>query len=254
MSAVMRLPLRSGRNLHKFSCFFIDICDSLWYDIRNMNECREGGAAPRRKERRGFDPFAFLPGICPCGRLLPRGTVMAHTQSKSSRVALGGIVAALCVTVMFLTGVLPALYIAAPMGAGMLMLILVEEVSVSWAWLTYTAVSLLSVIVTFDKEAALMFVLFFGYYPILRMYLERLKLKPARFAVKMTLFNVFIVLDYWLTVYVLGLPTFEDTMPYMYVILIVSGNLLFLMYDRLLSRMHWYYERVFVRKILGRRR
>ena len=178
----------------------------------------------------------------------------AEMQSQSSRVALGGIVAALCITTMFLTGVLPALYIAAPMGAGMLMLILVEEVSVSWAWLTYIAVSLLAIIVTFDKEAALMFVLFFGYYPILRMYLERMPLRPLKFAVKQLFFNIFLVLDYWMTVYVLGLPTFEDTLFYMYVVLIVSANLLFLMYDRLLSRMHWFYERVFVRKILGRRR
>lgn len=186
--------------------------------------------------------------------MLPQQKMKAGMQSKSSRVALGGIVAALCVTAMFLTGVLPALYIAAPMGTGMLMLILVEEVSVSWAWLTYVAVSLLSMIVTFDKEAALMFVLFFGYYPILRMYLEKIPLKALKVLLKQALFNVFIVTDYWITVYILGLPTFEDTMPYMYVILIVSGNLLFLMYDRLLSRMHWFYKRVFVRKILGRRR
>ena len=186
--------------------------------------------------------------------MLPQQKMKAGMQSKSSRVALGGIVAALCVTAMFLTGVLPALYIAAPMGTGMLMLILVEEVSVSWSWLTYVAVSLLSMIVTFDKEAALMFVLFFGYYPILRMYLEKIPLKALKLLLKQALFNIFIVTDYWITVYILGLPTFEDTMPYMYVILIVSGNLLFLMYDRLLSRMHWFYKRVFVRKILGRRR
>jgi len=179
---------------------------------------------------------------------------MAGMQSKSSRVALGGIVAALCVTAMFLTGVVPALYIAAPMATGMLMLILVEEVSVSWAWLTYVSVSLLSLIVTFDKEAALMFVLFFGYYPILRMYLEKMHLKPVKAVLKQLLFNVFLILDYLLTVYVLGVPTFEDTLPHMYVILIVSANLLFLMYDRLLSQMHWFYERVFVRKILGRRK
>ena len=144
--------------------------------------------------------------------MLPQQKMKAGMQSKSSRVALGGIVAALCVTAMFLTGVLPALYIAAPMGTGMLMLILVEEVSVSWAWLTYVAVSLLSMIVTFDKEAALMFVLFFGYYPILRMYLEKIPLKALKLLLKQALFNIFIVTDYWITVYILGLPTFEDTM------------------------------------------
>ena len=175
-------------------------------------------------------------------------------QSASSRVALGGIVAALCLTVMFMTGVLPALYVAAPMFAGMLMLILVEEVSVGWAWLTYIAVSLLAAIVTFDKEAALMFILFFGYYPILRMYLEKIPLKLLRALFKQLLFNIFLILDYWMTVFILGLPTFEDTGFTMYVILIVSGNLLFLMYDRLLSRMHWFYERVFLRRILGKRK
>ena len=179
---------------------------------------------------------------------------MTGAKSTSWRVALGGIVAALCLVTMFLTGVMPALYIAAPMAAGMLMLILVEEVSRGWAWLTYIAVSLLSAIVIFDKEAAMMFILFFGYYPILRMDLARIRSKPVRAVCKQLLFNVFIVIDYWLTVYVLGLPTFEDTMPYMYVILIVSANFLFIMYDRILSRMHWFYQKMFVKKVLGRRR
>lgn len=178
---------------------------------------------------------------------------MAGTKKMSDRVALGGIVAALCITIMFLSGIFPALYIAAPMAAGLLMIILVEEVSVGWAWLTYAAVSLLSLIVTFDKEAALMFILFFGYYPILRMKIEKLKPAALRGIVKFVMFNIFQLLDFWFTVYVLGLPTFEDTAPYMYVILIVAANILFVMYDRILSRMKWFYHKIFVRKVLGRR-
>ena len=179
---------------------------------------------------------------------------MTGAKSSSWRVALGGIVAALCLVTMFLTGVIPTLYIAAPMAAGMLMLILVEEVSIGWAWLTYIAVSLLSIIVIFDKEAALMFILFFGYYPILRVYLSKIRSKPVRAVCKQILFNIFILIDYWMTVYVLGLPTFEDTMPYMYVILIIAANVLFVMYDRILSRMHWFYRKLFVKKVLGRHR
>ena len=49
---------------------------------------------------------------------------MMNNRNLSSRVALGGIVAALGIVIMFLTGVLPALYIAAPMAAGLLMIIL----------------------------------------------------------------------------------------------------------------------------------
>lgn len=176
-----------------------------------------------------------------------------RVQSSSYRVALGGIVAALCVAMMFLTGIIPALYIAAPMAAGMLMIILVEEVSVGWGWLTYIAVSLLALIVTFDKEAALMFILFFGYYPILRRNFERIRHKSLKLLCKLLMFNAFLVLDWWLTVFVLGLPSFEDTAPYMYAVLIVMANGMFLFYDLLLSRMGWFYHRVFVRKVLRRR-
>ncbi len=176
------------------------------------------------------------------------------SRNLSSRVALGGIVAALCIVIMFLTGVLPALYIAAPMAAGLLMIILVEEVSVGWAWLTYHAVSLLALIVTFDKEAALMFILFFGYYPMLRLYLEKIKSRPLKTVCKYAVFNLFLLLDYLATVYVLGLPTFEDTGPVMFVILFLAFNLVFYFYDKVLSRMDWFYHQIFVKKVLGKRR
>ena len=179
---------------------------------------------------------------------------MAGTKKTSARVALGGIVAALCIVIMFLTGVVPALYIVSPMAAGLLMVILAEEVSVGWAWLTYLAVSLLALIVTFDKDAALMFILFFGYYPILRRSLERIRPKILKTLCKYLLFNVFLVIDWFLTVYLLGLPTFEDTGPVMYAVLIIAFNVIFHFYDNILSKMDWIYRQIFVRRILGRRR
>lgn len=175
-------------------------------------------------------------------------------HNMSSRVALGGIVAALCIVIMFLTGVAPALYIAAPMVAGLLMIILVEEVSVGWAWLTYLAVSLLALIVTFDKEAALMFILFFGYYPMLRLNIGRIRAKTMQTVCKYALFNLFLALDFVLTVYVLGLPTFEDTGPVMFAVLLIAFNLVFYFYDRILSQMKWFYHKIFVKKVMGRRR
>ena len=89
-------------------------------------------------------------------------------RDVSYRVALGGIVSALCLVTMFLAGVIPALYILLPMIAGALMMIISVEVSSAWALLTYISVSFLSMIVTFDKEAALIFIMLFGHYPIVR--------------------------------------------------------------------------------------
>ncbi|MBR5371041.1 MAG: hypothetical protein IK130_02395 [Oscillospiraceae bacterium] len=172
----------------------------------------------------------------------------------SERVALGGIVASLCIVLMFMSGVMPVLYIAAPMMAGMLMIILAEEVSVPWAWLTYTAVSLLSMIISFDKEAALMFVLFFGYYPILRPSLTKIRLRTARLLCKLVLYNLFLAADVLITIYVLGLPSFDDYSRAMMITLGVLANLLFLSYDLLLSRMRWFYRKYFVRRVLGKHR
>ena len=71
----------------------------------------------------------------------------------SYRVALGGIISALCLLTMFLAGIIAPLYIVFPMISGCLMMIIATEVSCGWATLTYIAVSLLSLLVTFDKES-----------------------------------------------------------------------------------------------------
>lgn len=183
-----------------------------------------------------------------------RQSMMRSASDRSYRVALGGIVASLCLTVMILTGIVPALYIAAPMVAGMMMIILAEEVSESWGWLTYLAVSLLTLLMNPDKEAALMFVLFFGYYPLLRPRYDRLKIRWLRLLLKLLHYNAFLVTDYLITVYVLGLPTFEDTLPWMYAGLIAVSNLIFLGYDRLLGNVRAFYRTYLVKKVLKKQK
>ena len=69
-------------------------------------------------------------------------------------------------------------------------MIIAEEVSISWAWLTYISVSILSMFMTADKEAALVFVMIFGHFPILRLYLEKIRLKGLRWVIKIIIFNL----------------------------------------------------------------
>ena len=170
----------------------------------------------------------------------------------SDRVALGGIVAGLCIMIMFLSGVIPALYICAPMFAGLLMIILAEEVSSGWAWLTYIAVSLLSLFVMFDKEAALMFILFYGYYPILRRTVEKIRSKILKWIVKYAIFNLFLAADIFLTTWLLGLPTYKEYGRGMLIATIVMFNFVFYFYDRILSQMGWFYQKYFVSKVMKR--
>lgn len=157
--------------------------------------------------------------------------------SSSERVALGGITTALCLVVMFFSSVLPALYILSPMIAGVLLYLLAEYVSPKFALLTYVGVSILSLFMLFDKEAALMFVLFFGYYPILRLKVQKIRRPFPRVGVKFLLFNFFAVIDYFLTTYVFGLPSYEDTAPWMLWTMLILANIMFALYDFNLSQM-----------------
>ncbi|MDE5564945.1 MAG: hypothetical protein K2I93_07295 [Oscillospiraceae bacterium] len=175
----------------------------------------------------------------------------------SYRVALGGIVSAFCLMGMFLTGVFPLLYLVLPMISGLLLLIVVEEVGTHWAWLTYAAVGLLSLFVTFDKEAALIFIMFFGCYPILTLYLNRIKLKGSQLLIKLVLFNVCMVAYFYLNVYVFGLKdlleAFEDWGKYGGVILLAVLNPFFLMYDHSLPGLLLLYRMRLKPRILGKK-
>lgn len=165
----------------------------------------------------------------------------------SYRVALGGIVSALCLVTMFLAGVLPALYIVLPMIAGVLMMIIAEEVSKSWALLTYIAVSILAMFITFDKEAALLFILIFGHYPILRLYTEKMPLKWLRRLVRLLIFNACVIAYFYVTVYIFGLDEmldeFDDYGRYGAYIMLGMANIIFFLYDLNLDNIHRRYKK-----------
>lgn len=112
-----------------------------------------------------------------------------NNKHTSYKVAVGGVVSALCLTLMFLTGVFPLLSMAIPIYAGALMIVVAREVSTSWAFAAYCAVSLLSLFLTPDKEASTLFIMFFGYYPIILPWLDKIKFKLLRICCKLAVFN-----------------------------------------------------------------
>ena len=110
-------------------------------------------------------------------------------HSKASLVALGGVVAALSVALMLLT-FFPASSILLPAAAGLLLIAVLYEAGGGLAATIYVAVSLLSLIVAPEKDAALFYIVYFGYYPLIRHYFDRLRSKGLRLFLKLGLYNV----------------------------------------------------------------
>ncbi|MDE6520641.1 MAG: hypothetical protein K2K91_09365 [Ruminococcus sp.] len=164
----------------------------------------------------------------------------------SYKVALGGIVSALCLMCMFLAGIMPMFYLILPMIAGILLMIIAEEVNKSWAWLTYISVSILSIFITADKESALVFIMLFGHFPILRLYIEKIRLKILRWLIKLVIFNVCAVSFFYTTVFIFGidqmLEDMNDLGKYGAVIMLVLCNIIFVLYDLNMHILYYLYK------------
>ncbi|MEE7581898.1 MAG: hypothetical protein UDO63_01635 [Oscillospiraceae bacterium] len=162
-------------------------------------------------------------------------------NSTSYKVALGGIISALCLVSMFLTGVIPILSLALPMIAGTLMMIIKVEVSTGWSFLTYIAVSMLSLFVTFDKESSVMFIFLFGLYPILKTFFDKVKLKLVRVLSKLIYYNVSVTIAFQITFKLFGMEELADQMnqyfPHGMLVLLIATNPVFLMYDYVLNNL-----------------
>ena len=158
-------------------------------------------------------------------------------MSKSGKIALGGLLTALGVVLMFLTGLIPIGTYALPAIAGVLLIVAVIEIGAKWAWMIYAAVAVLSLLFAADKEAALLFVLFFGYYPVLKSFLERISNKVLSWISKFAVFNVAVVACFFLAVNCLQLPEDSFTVFGIYLpwVFLILGNAVFLIYDIALS-------------------
>ena len=158
-------------------------------------------------------------------------------MSKSGKIALGGLLTALGVVLMFLTGLIPIGTYALPAIAGVLLIVAVIEIGAKWAWMIYAEVALLSLLFAADKEAALLFVLFFGYYPVLKSFLERISNKVLSWISKFAVFNVAVVACFFLAVNFLQLPEDSFTVFGIYLpwVFLILGNAVFLIYDIALS-------------------
>jgi len=151
-------------------------------------------------------------------------------------MALGGVMAALAVTVMSMGGLIPVATYVCPILC-MLILTVVLGICgsrVAWAW--YGAVAILSLLMGPDKEATAVF-LFLGYYPILKPKLDTLKLC---WLWKGLLFNTAILIMYWLLIHLLGMAQiagdFSELGTLMLAVMLVLGNVTFFLLDKILSR------------------
>lgn len=164
---------------------------------------------------------------------------MNKIKYRSFKAAVGGIIAALSIILMFSTGIIPTLTYAVPAIAGALLIVLVIEIGSGFAFSVYIAVGILSLFLVADKEAAVMYVAFFGYYPIIKAFLEKHLKNFLCWIVKYFIFNVSILASYIVVLYVFAI-SYDDMGvfgEYAAFVLLAMGNAVFFVYDIALTRL-----------------
>jgi len=170
---------------------------------------------------------------------------------KSKQVAFGGIITALSLCLMLLTGVIPVLVYSTPIIVGLFLMIIVIEMGKRWAFTVYIAVSVLSVLFVAEKESAIIYVAFFGYYPILKPILENIKIRPVEWILKFLIFNVSVIAAYFVLIKFFGIDISAENLGFeiVVIILLVLGNILFLLYDIVFTRLVSVYIKIWSKTI-----
>lgn len=164
-------------------------------------------------------------------------------MKKALPVAVCGVITALSVVLMLMLGAAFIFSYILPMVLGMFMIMIKRSFSTAYAWLTYASTSLLSVFLVAEKECMLMYVLFFGFYPIINERLNKITNKPLRALSKLVIFNSLISIVQLLLVFVFGIPFLEGGEGKWFIILFaVLMNILFVIYDKLLLNLTILYE------------
>ena len=154
-------------------------------------------------------------------------------------MALCSVITALSVLFMLMTMILPVAAYSCVMLTGLCTSLIVEEIDRKYALCSFAAVSILSAVLIPDKESVILYVVFFGYYPVLKDFIETKLKKLVNFVIKMLVFNSACLISFFTSIYVLSVPKDSFMIGDLYLpwVILIMANLLFLIYDYTLEVM-----------------
>ena len=163
-----------------------------------------------------------------------------------SAVSLALTVIFLYTAAAFATGRIAALGLAS-----LLCGICVSRFGIRYGVALYIGASILSLLILPNKTFALLYVLFAGYYPIVKLYIEKLNRLWAEWILKILFFNLALALIYIIikTFFMPALTSVLALLVLHYLVLaIIILQVIFVIYDWTMSYMIGYYDQ-FIRRI-----
>lgn len=160
---------------------------------------------------------------------------------NNTKIAFGGIMAALSVVCMLLS-YFPYFTYAAPGVASLFVMVALIETDKKWAIGVYIASALL-ILIFAENESRFIYLLFFGHYPILKAFFDGRFKGVILWTFKIITFNICVVAIYYITSAMVGfsLEEFSVLGKYGVTIILLLLNAVFIVYDIALSRIAFFY-------------
>ena len=157
-------------------------------------------------------------------------------NTNTWKIAFGGVMAALSVVIMCLGTLIPIATFICPVLCCLVGCVVLRLCGKRMAWAWYGALSVLSLLLSPDKEAAAVYVIF-GYYPMIKGFFDRL---PFSVLFKLLYFNLSVAVFYTLLMRILGLSEvlleYGELGTIAFLVFAIAGNLTFILLDILIKR------------------
>jgi hypothetical protein len=175
-------------------------------------------------------------------------------HGRTYRIALGGVLTALAVSVMFLGGVIPLATYISPAIASIAVLYFAVEYGTKYALGIYVSIAVIVLLLSPDKEQALLFACFLGWYPAVKFPLELRFKGLALPVIKASICSACIAGLYYIITKVFVLDAvreeFSQYSTVIVVVLAILGLFTFMVFDVALTRLVFLWRTVWRSKFI----
>lgn len=152
-----------------------------------------------------------------------------------SKITFAAVVSAL-ISVLMSASLIPNITFAVPAVAGLLIIPVFVQCGAVYAFLSFAVSGFLSFFIS-DKTSWLLFVCFFGFYPILKPIIEKIKKPIFEWALKIVIFNISALACYLCEILLINLKLGFWLLAGIWAL----GNAIFVLYDIAVSRVAAFY-------------
>ncbi|MBR5539041.1 MAG: hypothetical protein IKU61_04000 [Clostridia bacterium] len=164
-------------------------------------------------------------------------------MKNTKKLALAAIMSALGTVTMYLGSVFEILDLSTAAIASMCVLLILVETGAKYAWLTFAVTGVLSMIILPVKTAGIIFIGFFGFYPMAKAFFEQ-KFRGWRcLMLKILLLNASVMLMLLALRYVMTEALWFEIMT------LILANVVFIVYDYALTKLLCAYVFVWRKKL-----